>query len=129
MLISEFSKRTGLPRETVRFYVKRGLLNPESGRKGGSRPYQIFSEYDVDLTRIIGIHQALGSSLAEIGDMIDAYGKEPDNPARTEELLTGHIAKLERRKQEIDGMLAFLRAKLAWLDHGVGAPPRFSDFV
>ncbi len=129
MLISEFSQRTGLPRETVRYYVKRGLLKPESSRKGGSRPYQIFSEYDVELTRIISIHKSLGSSLTEIGEMIAAYGKEPDNRSRTEDLLTDHIEKLEHRKREIDGMLAFLRAKLAWLDSATGQPPRFPDFV
>lgn len=129
MLIAEFAHATGLPRETVRFYVRRGLLHPEQGRKGGSRPYQIFGAKDVELARIIRVHQALGSSLTEIGAMIADYTAEPENPARTETLLTDHIARLERQRNEIDGMLAFLKAKLEWMARQNGPPPQFSDFA
>lgn len=129
MLIAEFARATGLPRETVRFYVRRGLLHPEHGRKGGSRPYQIFSAKEVELARIIRVHQALGSSLTEIGAMIADYAAEPENPARTEALLKDHITRLEQQRREIDGMLAFLQAKLGWLADQSGEPPRFSDYA
>lgn len=125
MLIAEFARATGLPRETVRFYVRRGLLRPELGLKGGSRPYQVFSAKDVELARIIRVHQALGSSLAEIGAMITDYATEPENAARTTALLQGHVERLENQKREIEGMLLFLRAKLRWTVDRKGEPPRF----
>jgi hypothetical protein len=44
MLISEFARITGLTRDTVRFYARRGLLQPETNDKGGR----------LDLTRFCG---------------------------------------------------------------------------
>lgn len=129
MLIAEFARATGLPRETVRFYVRSGLLHPEQGLKGGSRPYQIFTAKDVELARIIRVHQALGSSLTEIAAMIADYALEPENTARTKALLSDHVDRLERQRREIDGMLAFLRAKLAWMADQKGPPPQFSDYA
>ncbi|WP_273689924.1 MerR family transcriptional regulator [Ketogulonicigenium vulgare] len=129
MLIAEFARETGLPRETVRFYVRRGLLHPQQGIKGGSRPYQIFGDKDVELARIIRVHQALGSSLSEIGDMIADYTQDANNPDRTRTLLSDHIARLEQQRHEIDGMLAFLRSKLDWMAQQKGQPPKFSDFA
>jgi MerR family transcriptional regulator, copper efflux regulator len=41
MLISEFTRATGLSRDTVRFYVRRGLLAPLAGNKGGSSLCQV----------------------------------------------------------------------------------------
>ncbi|MFG6084205.1 MerR family transcriptional regulator [Paracoccus litorisediminis] len=129
MLIAEFARVTGLPRETVRYYVRRGLLRPEQGRKGGSRPYQIFSEKDVELVRIIRVHQALGSSLAEIAEMITGYAAGEGNPEQTDALLRDHIVRLEQQRREIDGMLAFLKGKLDWLEKPNGPPPRFLDYI
>ncbi len=34
MLISEFARTSGLSRDTVRFYVRLGLLRPETNGKG-----------------------------------------------------------------------------------------------
>ncbi len=43
MLISEFARATGLSRDTVRFYVRLGLLQTQATEKrGGRRPYQVF---------------------------------------------------------------------------------------
>ncbi len=47
MRISEVSRRTGLSRAAVRFYVRPGLLKPKAGAKGGSNPHQVFSDEDV----------------------------------------------------------------------------------
>jgi MerR family transcriptional regulator, copper efflux regulator len=41
MLISEFARAAGLSRDTVRFYVRRGLLAPLAGNKGGSSLCQV----------------------------------------------------------------------------------------
>ncbi|WP_206998568.1 MerR family DNA-binding transcriptional regulator [Trinickia mobilis] len=39
MLISELARETGLSRETVRFYVRLGLLLPQTTEKGGRQVY------------------------------------------------------------------------------------------
>ena len=35
MLIGEFPKKAGLSQDIVRFYVREGLLAPQTGSKGG----------------------------------------------------------------------------------------------
>jgi DNA-binding transcriptional MerR regulator len=38
MPISDFSQATGLGHDTIRFYVRRRLITPETGSKGGCNP-------------------------------------------------------------------------------------------
>ena len=125
MLIAAFARESRLSVDTVRLYVRRGLLHPETGQKGGSRPYQIFSGLDVDKARIIRVGKALGLSLDEIGLFINKRtfdGLESDIVisflADQRKRLTGRIAELER-------LVSFVDAKMAWLeDPNVGpAPP------
>ena len=66
MLISEFARRAGMSIDTVRFYIRKGLLAPATGAKGGSNPYQIFTEAHLEGARIIRMAQGLGFSLREI---------------------------------------------------------------
>ena len=59
MLISEFARAAGLSRDTVHFYVRRGLLTPLAGNKGGSNPYQVFTNEHVQMARTIRMAQSL----------------------------------------------------------------------
>jgi DNA-binding transcriptional MerR regulator len=68
--------------------------------KGGSRPYQVFSEADLTAARMIRLQQSPGYSLAEIA------------------ALRQQIERLESKKQSIDGALNFLNAKLQWVEAG-----------
>jgi molybdopterin-synthase adenylyltransferase len=66
MVISTFARESGLSVDTVRFYVRQRLLIPARGLKGGSRPYQMFSDADLETARVIRLAQALGLTLKEI---------------------------------------------------------------
>jgi len=66
MLISEFAQASGLSVDTVRFYVRQGLLTPKRSSKGGLRGYQEFGPSEVRIAAGIRIGQALGLSLADI---------------------------------------------------------------
>ena len=85
MLISEFARAADLSPDTVRFYVKRGLLQPEAGRRGGANPYQEFSQADVATARLVRIAQSLGFTLGEIAALIEELrttGARPGAPHR-----------------------------------------------
>ena len=41
MLISEFARVTRLTRDTVRFYARLGLLQPQTNGKGGRHPLML----------------------------------------------------------------------------------------
>ncbi|MCU4179885.1 MerR family transcriptional regulator [Bosea sp. BH3] len=129
MLISEFAKAAGLPVDTVRFYVAKGLLKPERSAKGGSNPYQLFKPDDVTAARLIRLQQTLGYSLGEILALNEEYRLGAHSPERTLEILQTQIERLEERRAALDAALRFLRGKVDWIKAGKpeGAP-RLEDY-
>src|SRR5262249_37752935 len=129
MLISEFARTTGLSRDTVRFYVRRGLLTPLAGNKGGSNPYQVFTNEHVQMARTIRMAQSLGFSLREIAALNVEYQGKRITPSRGAEILSGQLARLEEKAAHVNAMIRYIRAKLAWLDAGSKGPePNFTDY-
>lgn len=129
MLISEFARRARLSTDTVRFYVRKGLLAPGTGVKGGSNPYQIFSDQDLEAARTIRMAQGLGFSLREIASLAAEYNAGRMTPERSLELMRNQLARLEEKAAQIDTMVTYTRAKVAWLEGGqYGAEPTFGEF-
>jgi DNA-binding transcriptional MerR regulator len=129
MLISEFANRTGLPVDTVRFYISKGLLHPARGSTGGSRSYQIFSEEEVTAARMIRLQQSLGYSLREIAALNEEYRHGKKSMTRTVQVLSKQIATLEEKQRSIAGALAFLKEKLSWVEAGgPGEKPNVDDY-
>jgi DNA-binding transcriptional MerR regulator len=132
MLISEFSRLTGLTRDTVRFYVRLGLFKPLSSVKGGRNPYQLFSAKDIEFAELIRVSQALGMSLKQIADLIQVRREGRTSTARSIRVLSERLALVEQRARQLDSMAEYLRAKIEWLRSGKGAAvemPAFNDFV
>jgi len=128
--ISEFSRATGLPIDTIRFYIRKGLISPEVGTKGGSNPYQIFTAEHVEAAKIIRVSQALGFPLKGLGEGIAEYMKGNIATERSIGILRDQLAKMERKAQEAAAVVLYMRAKLAWMEAGAeGAGPDFSAFV
>ena len=118
MLIAEFARATNLTPDTVRFYVKRGLLQPEAGRRGGANPYQEFSEADVAAARLVRIAQSLGFTLKEIAALIEELRQTGLDRRRHIAFLEEHLGTLDEKAARLDGMRGYLRAKIAWLKGG-----------
>lgn len=130
MLISQFCRETGLSQDTVRFYVRRGLLAPETGVKGGSNPYQIFTAAHVREARMIRMAQSLGMSLKEIGAIGEEYRDGRITRERSIELMSAQLGRLEEKAAELEAMGSYLRAKLAWLKGGeIGPEPELPGFA
>ncbi len=122
MLISEFARATALSPDTVRFYVKRGLLQPAAGRRGGTNPYQEFSEADVATARLVRLAQSLGFTLGEIAALIAELRATGANRPRHIAILEERLQELDEKAARIDGMRRYLRAKIAWLKGGEKGP-------
>ena len=130
MLISEFCRFTGLSADTVRFYIRRGLLDPVTGAKGGRNPYQLFTAEHVRTARLIRMGQALGLSLKEIAALNDEHRAGSVTREQSIALMETQLARLEARKAELDALASYARARLAWLHDGERGPePSFPDFV
>ena len=123
MLISQFARRAGMSTDTVRYYVRLGLLRPEFDGKGGARPYQVFTAEHLLAARIIRTAQSLGMSLKEV----DAISRERRAGAmskdRSVEVLRAQLGRLESKAAELAAMRAYLNAKIDWLEGGEAGPP------
>ena len=129
MLISEFARAAGLSQDTVRFYVRRGLLKPLTGRKGGSNPYQVFSDEHVQIARMIRMGQSLGFSLREIEALNAEYQSKRLTVSRGAEVMRYQLRRLEQKAAHVAAMMSYIRAKLAWIERGSKGPePNFSDY-
>ena len=121
MLIQQFCEATGLSRDTVRFYVKRGLLRPAIA--DGNR-YQIFDTAQVDRARLIRAAQGLGFTLTEIADLATAYEAGALTRAKKQAILRAHLAALDERAARLREVRRYLAAKLRWVEAGErGVPP------
>lgn len=118
MLISEFAAATGLSRDTVRYYVRLGLLRPGTNGKGGSNPYQVFTGEDVQAAELIRVGKSLGWSLKTIAALdMERRGPGIDTP-RAIDILAGQLAQLEVQAADLALMTRYLRNKIDALAGG-----------
>jgi MerR family copper efflux transcriptional regulator len=107
MRIGDMAQATGLSRDTLRFYEKRGLLRARRGANG----YRDYPLDAVDWLRYLRTAQQLGFTLAEIeADMpLLAAPDAPETAALLRAALANKLADIDAR---IAG-LSQLRAELA----------------
>ncbi len=130
MLISEFAREAGLSTDTVRFYVRRGLLNPQTDGKGGRNPYQVFTDEHVRDARIIRLAQSLGMSLKEIAEIGKEHREGRITRERSIAIMSTQLERLETKASELQAMGNYLRAKIKWLKGGEKGPePDFGRYA
>lgn len=111
MLISEVAREAGVTRDTVRLYTRLGLLTCTS-RRAGSRLYADYDASAIELVKGIKIAQSIGFTLSELGPIAAAYVAGSLDDARQRELLAAKLAQIDDKRQQLDQMSEFLRAKL-----------------
>ncbi|USQ88352.1 MerR family transcriptional regulator [Streptomyces phaeoluteigriseus] len=115
MRIGELSARTGLSRDTIRFYEKVGLVEVRRLANG----YRDFAPETAEWLAYVRTAQALGFSLAEIARHGAELREAPDSAGALSELFQEKIRIVDARMAE----LAALRAELT--DRvGTGCPLR-----
>lgn len=130
MLISEFARVTGLPRDTVRFYARLGLLQPKTNGKGGRHPYSVFTDKDIQAAEVIRIAQSLGMSLKEIAAFTEERRKGHLTSERRVEIMSAQLVSLEAKATELEIIISYVRAKIDWLTLGEqGQQPDFGSYA
>ncbi len=94
MTIKEVEQLLEIPRATVRFYEKEGLVNPS--REGNG--YRDYSDEDTEKLRKIVILRKIGMSIEDINDIFD--GAKSIN-----EVLDENIIKLQKQMNELKGAI------------------------
>ncbi len=110
MLISEFARETGLSRQTVRFYVRLGLLLPQTTEKGGRHPYMHFRQEDIRAVELIRIGQSLDLSLEEIARLLEKRRAGKLSRSQRIEVMKTQLGKLEAKAAKLDKLRAYVRA-------------------
>ena len=97
MLIGELAKKTGLSKDTIRFYEQLGLI-AASDRQAGSRTYKEFSVETIERLLLINQGKLLGFTLNEMKQLIDA---SIDGLLPTEEKVNITKCKLKQVNEKI----------------------------
>lgn len=94
MTVSELAKRAGVTADTVRHYVRSGLLSPQRDPNNG---YKRFSEGDFQRLHFIVDAKQLGFSLSDIEIIFDqaAQGQSPCPQVR--EIMTQRMAEVAKK--------------------------------
>lgn len=94
MTIKEVEDLLELPRATIRFYEKEGLIHPKRGEKS----YREYSEEDVTALKTIVVLRKIGLSVDDIEDFFE-------DAVPLQDLLGKTITELEVKKNELEAAI------------------------
>ncbi|HOB20506.1 MAG TPA: MerR family transcriptional regulator [Candidatus Atribacteria bacterium] len=94
MTIKEVEQRLGIPRASIRYYEKEGLIEPHREENG----YRDYSQEDVVQLKKIIILRKIGLSINDISDILKGAKTMP-------ETLRENIVSLQRRIDELSGAM------------------------
>ena len=116
MRIGQLAEATGLSRDALRFYEKRGLLAPQRSSNG----YRHYPAEAADWIGYVRTAQALGFTLAEIEADLPLLAAVPGSP---ESLRTALRSKLHDISRRIDGLTALRDELVRRLDEPMADCP------
>jgi DNA-binding transcriptional MerR regulator len=122
MRIGAFVRASGLPRTTVRFYERVGLLEPGTSASGNG--YRVYGPAHVERARLVRLAQKLGFSIAEILALMRAWEGGTLTEVEKRQALLDKLAEVEAKLADLALMRRYIAAKLAWMEAGgQGLPP------
>ncbi len=98
MTIKEVEDLLELPRATIRFYEKEGLIHP----KRGDKSYREYSEEDVATLKTIVVLRKIGLSVDDIEDFLE-------DVVPLQDLLGKTITELEVKRNELEAAIRVCR--------------------
>lgn len=117
MRIGELCAKTGLSKETVRYYERQGLLEniPQPNR---SNNYKVYSAVDLQRLNMIKHAKMLGFTLAEISEVLAVWVDDKFSAEQKQASLHRKLQQLEEK----EAALIELRARLKNAISKVGQP-------
>ncbi len=108
MRIGELAERSGVSRDALRFYERRGLIAADRHDNG----YRDYPEGVVALVGLIRQAQGLGFSLGEIGGLLEGLGGGASQ-AEIEAVLREKLAEIDARMVALGALRAVVETRLA----------------
>lgn len=112
MKIHELAQRTGLTPPTIRFYEKEGLLDARHVQRGENN-YRDYCEEAVDHLLMVKKVQAVGFTLAELKEVIQAENLNDLPLSKKIELFSQKLQEIEKKKDELVQVQTHLARMLA----------------
>ncbi|HDR2832994.1 TPA: MerR family transcriptional regulator [Enterobacter mori] len=117
MRIGELCAKTGLSKETVRYYERQGLLE-KIPQPNGSNNYKVYSAVDLQRLNMIKHAKMLGFTLAEISEVLAVWVGDEFTAEQKQASLRRKLQQLEEK----EAALIELRARLKNAINKVGQP-------
>jgi len=110
--IGQLARRTRESVKTLRYWTDLGLLAAERGANG----YRYYGAGAAERAQFIRGAQALGLTLREIGDVLDAREQEHPPCQEAREVLVRHLRDVRERLAQWARLEAELAERLAWAE-------------
>jgi Cu(I)-responsive transcriptional regulator len=106
MNIGQASDASGVSAKMIRYYEEIGLVRPAT-RTGNN--YRVYGADEVHILRFIKRARSLGFSLEETEALLKLWQDQGRESAAVKEIATRHVADLERRIADMQGMVKTLK--------------------
>jgi len=110
MLIGELAQKTGLSKDTIRFYQKMGLIEAKT-RQAGTRTYMEFSPDMLERVVMITQGKSLGFTLNEIKHLIDTWGNRSMPIAEKLKVIDRKLEEIGEKMRQLEKIKLYLTAK------------------
>ncbi|WP_225974135.1 MerR family transcriptional regulator [Arachidicoccus ginsenosidivorans] len=100
-LIHQLSKETGIPIGTIRFYEKSGLFRGKTKEEVKTNNYVYYGDEVVEKLRFIQMAKAVGFTLSEIKEVIDAWYKKQISKNAKIEVLDRKLLQIDEKIKEL----------------------------
>jgi MerR family transcriptional regulator, copper efflux regulator len=110
MLIGELAQKTGLSKDTIRFYQKMGLIEAKA-RQAGTRTYMEFSPDMLERVVMITQGKSLGFTLNEIKHLIETWGNVSMPLSEKLKVIDRKLDEITEKMRQLEEIKTYLTAK------------------
>ncbi len=100
-LISQICKETGIPIGTIRFYEKSGLIKGQTKKEVTTNNYVYYDDETIEKLRFIQMAKAVGFTLSEIREVIDAWYKKQMSKSAKIDVLNKKLQQIDEKMKEL----------------------------
>jgi len=105
MRIGELCAKAGLPRDTVRYYERQGLLE-KIPQPNVSNNYKVYSAVDLQRLKMIKHAKMLGFTLSEIGDVLAVWVDDAFSVEQKRASLARKLLQIEEKERALVALRA-----------------------
>lgn len=107
--IGQIAEAVGIPRSTIRFYERRGLITPSTRSRSN---YRLYTDDDLGRLKLIRAAQTAGFTLSNIESLLDILHTSNEPGPRVQEIICKRIEAVDEKVQELEGFSRTLKDRL-----------------